>query len=63
MAIALPVLAFVRAAQRLAPSVFIVIPTSGAPVTLLNWSFASVITSPSSGALPLAVVTLIAYKP
>ena len=56
-------LAFVSAAQRLAPSVFMVILTSGEPVVGLNWSFASVTTSPSRGARPFVVVTLIAYNP
>ena len=61
MAISLPMFFLVKAAQRREPSVFIDMLTQG----LLNWSyssFASVTTSPSSGARPLRSVDLIAYN-
>ena len=61
MATALPTLAFVSCAQRRAPSEFICIDTHGRP-KLSNSSFASTITSPSSGARPLVVVTLRAWS-
>ena len=61
MATALPMFALVSCAQRRAPSEFICIETQGCPL-LSNSSFASTMTSPSSGARPLLVVTFSAWS-
>ena len=58
MAMAFPTLALVNCAQRCAPSLFICMLTLGRPERCSNSSFASVTTSPSSGARPLDCVTL-----